>query len=79
MSIEVNMPKFGATMTEGEISKILKNEGDKVKKGDALVEVMTDKITNVVEAPTSGVVEKILYKEGDAVEIAKPIITIKED
>jgi pyruvate/2-oxoglutarate dehydrogenase complex dihydrolipoamide acyltransferase (E2) component len=77
MSTGINMPKFGATMEQGEIVKWIKGEGEQVEKGEAIAEVMTDKITNVIEAPVNGVIDKILYNEGETVGIGKVIGTIK--
>lgn len=64
MTTEVTMPKMGLTMTTATVGKWLKNEGDSVAKGDELVEVTTDKITNVVDAPADGVLLKIAAREG---------------
>ncbi|SMD12132.1 dihydrolipoamide acetyltransferase family protein [Sporomusa malonica] len=60
MATEVNMPKLGLSMKEGTVGKWLINEGDTVKKGDALLEVMTDKIANKIDAPADGVLLKIV-------------------
>lgn len=69
MAVEVVMPKLGLTMTEGTISKWLKQDGEKVEKGEPLLEVTTDKITNEVEAPASGVI-KIFSREGEIVKVS---------
>lgn len=68
MSVEIKMPKMGLTMTTGEVGRWLKNEGDAVAKGEALVEVMTDKITNKVESPMDGVLLKITAPAGSQLE-----------
>ncbi|QDR81606.1 dihydrolipoamide acetyltransferase family protein [Sporomusa termitida] len=60
MATEVNMPKLGLSMKEGTVGKWLINEGDPVKKGEALLEVMTDKIANKIDAPADGVLLKIV-------------------
>ncbi|WP_371362533.1 Dihydrolipoyllysine-residue acetyltransferase component of pyruvate dehydrogenase complex [Sporomusa rhizae] len=60
MATEVNMPKLGLSMKEGTVGKWLVNEGDTIKKGDALLEVMTDKIANKIDAPADGVLLKIV-------------------
>lgn len=65
MAVEVLMPKFGLTMTEGTIEEWKKQEGDAVKKGEILFSVATDKLTNDVEADADGVLLKILLKEGE--------------
>lgn len=59
------MPKMSNTMTEGRIVKWLKAEGESVKKGEALLEIMTDKVNMEVEAPEGGVLGKILYDEAE--------------
>ena len=48
MIIEVTVPKWRLTMEKAEVVKWLKNEGDKVEKGEQLVEMMTEKITNYI-------------------------------
>ena len=51
MVTQVGMPKFGLSMETGIIGEWLVKEGDSVKKGDALAEINTDKISNTAEAP----------------------------
>jgi pyruvate/2-oxoglutarate dehydrogenase complex dihydrolipoamide acyltransferase (E2) component len=75
---EVNMPKFGATMEDGEIVKWFKQPGDAVAKGEALVEIMTEKITNSLEAMHDGVVDKILVNEGEKANCGDVIAYIRE-
>lgn len=60
MATQINMPKLGLSMKEGTVGKWLKNEGDTVKKGEALLEVMTDKIANKIDAPADGILLKIV-------------------
>ena len=64
MATAIAMPKLGLSMKTGTVGKWLKNEGDKVKKGEALVEVKTDKITNKVESPAEGTLIKIISAKG---------------
>lgn len=64
MAVTITMPKLGLSMKTGTVAKWLKNEGDSVKKGDALVEIMTEKITNTVEAPAEGVLLKVVAPKG---------------
>jgi pyruvate dehydrogenase E2 component (dihydrolipoamide acetyltransferase) len=61
------MPKFGFTQEESEILEWLKNDGDKVEKGDPIAVVSTDKISMEVESPESGILDGIRYKVGDIV------------
>ncbi|EPY2306404.1 dihydrolipoamide acetyltransferase family protein [Clostridium sporogenes] len=70
------MPKLGLTMTEGELVKWHKKEGDTIKAGETLFDVTTDKLTNNVEAKTDGVVRKLLVDEGTVVECLKPVAII---
>ena len=69
MAYTVTMPKLGLTMTEGTITRWLKNIGDTVKKGDLIFEVATDKITNQVEALDEGLLRKIITPEGSTVPV----------
>lgn len=78
MAMEFTMPQLGLTMTEGTVSKWLKNVGDAVAAGDLLVEISTDKITNEVEATTSGTLLKLLVCEGETVSVKAPLAIIGE-
>lgn len=68
MAIEILMPKLGLTMTEGTIEEWKKKEGDPIAKGDIIVTVATDKLTNDIEAYEDGVLLKIVAAEGETVE-----------
>ncbi|AJD27214.1 2-oxo acid dehydrogenase subunit E2 [Clostridium botulinum] len=70
------MPKLGLTMTEGELVKWHKNEGDTIKAGEPLFDVTTDKLTNNVEAKVDGIVRKLLVDEGTVVGCLKPVAII---
>ena len=76
---EVIMPKLGLTMESGKIEKWHKKEGDKVKAGEVLFEVMTDKVTIEVESYNSGVLRKILRVEGEEVPITEVVAYIGEE
>lgn len=67
------MPSMGADMTEGTIVKWLKNEGDKVSKGDKLAEIETDKTVVEMEAYDEGFLRKITSIEGSVVQVGKII------
>ncbi|MEO6942820.1 MAG: dihydrolipoamide acetyltransferase family protein [Terrimesophilobacter sp.] len=75
---EVVMPRLSDTMEEGELSKWLKNVGDKVAKGDILAEIETDKATMDLEAFESGVLEQQLVEAGTVVPIGTPVAVIGE-
>lgn len=66
-------------MTEGTIEKWLKKEGDRVKKGDPLVKILTEKINFQYESPASGILRKILHGEGKVVPVTTPIAIIAEE
>jgi pyruvate dehydrogenase E1 component beta subunit len=74
MPIEILMPALSPTMEEGNLSKWLKNEGDKVVAGDVIAEIETDKATMEVEAVDEGVLGKILVPAGtEGVKVNTPI------
>jgi pyruvate dehydrogenase E2 component (dihydrolipoamide acetyltransferase) len=75
---KVIMPKLGETMEEGEIIKWLKKEGEKIKEGEPLLEIATDKANMEIEATTSGYLKKILAKEGEKVPITETIAYIAD-
>ena len=64
MPIPITMPALSPTMTEGNLAKWLKAEGDSVTAGDIIAEIETDKATMEVEAVDEGVLAKILINEG---------------
>src|ERR1700730_2656212 len=77
MPIEVLMPALSPTMEKGNIAKWVKNEGDKIKVGDVIAEIETDKATMEVEAVDDGTLGKILVPEGPAdVAVNTPIAMI---
>lgn len=78
MATQIEMPKLGLSMQEGKITKWLHQEGDKVNKGEAIVEISTDKISNVVESPVDGVLLKIYYEKDEIVPVHKTIAVVGE-
>jgi pyruvate dehydrogenase E1 component beta subunit len=77
MPTEVLMPALSPTMEKGNLAKWLKKEGDKVKSGDVIAEIETDKATMEVEAVDDGTLGKILVPEGTAdVAVNTPIAVI---
>ena len=80
MPINILMPALSPTMEKGNLAKWLKKEGDKVKSGDVIAEIETDKATMEVEATDEGTLGKILIPEGTAdVAVNTPIATILAD
>ena len=78
MAVEVTMPKFGLTMTEGTIQKWFKNEGDAIKAGEALFEVETEKVLYEVECRGTGTVAKLLYPVEAVIAVGLPVAVIAE-
>src|SRR4030095_11742200 len=80
MPIEVLMPALSPTMEKGNLAKWIKHEGDKVKSGDIIAEIETDKATMEVEAVDEGTLGKILVAEGTPdVAGTTPIAVILSD
>lgn len=73
MATEVIMPKAGIDMTEGQIIKWNKKEGEKVEAGEILLEIMTDKTSMELEAEESGYLIKILKGDGETVPVTEII------
>ncbi len=64
MPIEILMPALSPTMKEGNLAKWIKKEGDKIKAGEVIAEIETDKATMEVEAVDEGILGKILVQHG---------------
>jgi pyruvate dehydrogenase E1 component beta subunit len=80
MPIQVLMPALSPTMEKGNLAKWVKGEGDKIKSGDIIAEIETDKATMEVEATDEGTLGKILIPEGTAdVAVNTPIAVILSD
>ncbi len=73
---QVTMPQLGEGVEEGTIGKWLKGVGDKVRVGDPLVEVVTDKVNAEVPSPFEGTLTAILVNEGDTVGNDAPIAEV---
>src|SRR2546426_6630616 len=76
MPVEISMPQLTDTMTEGTLVKWLKKEGDKVKPGEIVAEVETDKATMEMESSEGGTLAHVLVKEGEKVKIGAPIAVL---
>ncbi|PCJ97253.1 MAG: pyruvate dehydrogenase complex E1 component subunit beta [Zetaproteobacteria bacterium] len=80
MPIQILMPALSPTMTEGNLAKWLKSEGDAVEAGEVIAEIETDKATMEVEAVDEGIIGKILVSEGtEGVPVNSPIAILLED
>src|SRR3954447_8115338 len=80
MPIEIRMPALSPTMTEGNIARWLKKEGDEVHSGDVIAEIETDKATMEYEAVDEGRIGKIIVPEGaQGIKVNQPIAVLLEE
>ncbi|MCH9019951.1 MAG: hypothetical protein IIA73_06270, partial [Proteobacteria bacterium] len=80
MPIPILMPALSPTMTEGNLAKWLKQEGDSIESGDIIAEIETDKATMEIEAVDEGVLGRILVAEGtEGVAVNTPIALLLEE
>lgn len=79
VAVEVKLPQLAASMADGVISKWLKSVGERVKKGEALFEVESDKVTTEVESPADGVLRRILVPEGQKVDVGTVLAIVGSD
>jgi 2-oxoglutarate dehydrogenase E2 component (dihydrolipoamide succinyltransferase) len=75
-AVDVVMPQMGVSVSEGTITKWLKQEGDTVAADEALLEISTDKVDTEVPSPGSGIVQQILVQEGETVEVGTKLAVI---
>jgi pyruvate dehydrogenase E2 component (dihydrolipoamide acetyltransferase) len=73
MAAPIILPKFDMTMEQGTIARWLRREGDRVEKGEPILEVETDKVTMEVESPASGILAGIRAEPGQPVPVAQVI------
>ncbi len=78
MATNVIMPSLGFDMTEGQLARWLKNEGDPVGKGQAIAEIETEKATVEIEAAVSGILARIIVHAGETVPVGTLIGVIAE-
>src|SRR5277367_6745076 len=73
MAFVIQMPKLGHTMTEGTVIQWHKRPGDKIREGESILTVETDKAQVEVEAPSAGVFAKLIAAEGLVVPVGGPL------
>ena len=78
MSVEVVMPQMGESITEGTVSKWLKQVGERVEKDEAILEISTDKVDAEVPSPGAGVLLEIRTQEGETVEVGTVVAVVGE-
>jgi pyruvate dehydrogenase E2 component (dihydrolipoamide acetyltransferase) len=75
-AVDVVMPQMGVSVSEGTITKWLKQEGEEIQADEPLLEISTDKVDTEVPSPGSGVVQQILVQEGETVEVGTKLAVI---
>ncbi|HEV2929203.1 MAG TPA: biotin/lipoyl-containing protein, partial [Propionibacteriaceae bacterium] len=78
MSTSVTLPALGESVTEGTVSRWLKQVGDTVEADEPLLEVSTDKVDTEIPSPTSGVLLEIKAAEDETVEVGAVLAVIGE-
>jgi pyruvate dehydrogenase E2 component (dihydrolipoamide acetyltransferase) len=78
-AIDVVMPQMGVSVSEGTITKWLKQEGDQVESDEPLLEISTDKVDTEVPSPGSGTLTQILVQEGQTVDVGTKLAVIGGD
>src|SRR6266568_733999 len=79
MSVEIRVPSLGESIVDAVIATWLKNEGDPIQQGDALVELETDKVNVEVSAEQGGILQQVLKKEGDVVVVGEVLGILSEN
>jgi 2-oxoglutarate dehydrogenase E2 component (dihydrolipoamide succinyltransferase) len=75
-AVDVVMPQMGVSVSEGTITRWLKQEGEQVEADEALLEISTDKVDTEVPSPASGTLTQILVQEGETVEVGTKLAVI---
>src|SRR5262245_5417633 len=75
-AVDVVMPQMGVSVSEGTITRWLKNVGDTVEADEPLLEISTDKVDTEVPSPGTGVVSEIVVQEGETVEVGTVLARI---
>src|SRR6478672_7872244 len=79
MPTSVTMPALGESVTEGTVTRWLKQEGEQVDVDEPLLEVSTDKVDTEIPSPAAGVLTKILVAEDETVEVGAELAVIGGD
>jgi pyruvate/2-oxoglutarate dehydrogenase complex dihydrolipoamide acyltransferase (E2) component len=76
--MDFQLPKLADTLVEGTVARWLKKPGERVARGELLVEVETDKVNSELESPYEGVLTEIVASEGTTVPVGEVIARIEE-
>src|SRR3954452_9057114 len=78
MAISVTMPRLGESVSEGTVTRWLKQEGDRVEADEPLLEVSTDKVDTEIPSPAAGVLKTIKVGEDETVEVGSELAVIED-
>src|SRR5437762_203703 len=76
MPVSVTMPRLGESVTEGTVTRWLKQEGDQVEADEPLLEVSTDKVDTEIPSPAAGVLSRIVVHEDETAEVGSELAVI---
>src|SRR5436305_5550930 len=76
MPVSVTMPRLGESVTEGTVTRWLKQEGERVEADEPLLEVSTDKVDTEIPAPAAGVLSRIVVHEDETAEVGSELAVI---
>src|SRR5438876_12203721 len=79
MSVSVTMPRLGESVTEGTVTRWLKQEGERVEADEPLLEVSTDKVDTEIPSPAAGVLSRIVVHEDETAEVGSELAVIDGD
>jgi len=75
--MDVTLPRLADSLVEGVVSRWLKRPGERVTRGEPLVEIETDKVNSEIESPFDGVLTEVLVEEGATVPVGEVIARIE--
>src|SRR5579884_766534 len=79
MAVSVTMPRLGESVTEGTVTRWLKQEGERVEADEPLLEVSTDKVDTEIPSPAAGVLTRIVVREDETAEVGSELAVIDGD
>src|SRR3954452_24361121 len=79
MAVSVTMPRLGERVTEGTVTRWLKQEGERVEADEPLLEVSTDKVDTEIPSPAAGVLSRIVVAEDETADVGSELAVIAGD
>src|SRR3954471_7667623 len=79
MPVSVTMPRLGESVTEGTVTRCLKQEGERVEADEPLLEVSTDKVDTEIPSPAAGVLTRIVVGEDETADVGSELAVISGD